>query len=64
MEDNASIKNDVELRPCGKNEPFMVNGVDESFRSPSIDFSEDIVRNKEQVGDTHAANEKSRDELA
>lgn len=47
-----------------KNEPFMVNGVDESFRSPSIDFSEDIVRNKEQVGDTHAANEKSRDELA
>lgn len=55
-----STRNDVEMCPCGKNEAFMVNRVDESFKAPLIVFSEDIEECKEHVGDTHVANQKAR----
>jgi hypothetical protein len=40
MEDSGSIKNDLKMRPNGRNEGHTIVVVDESFKPPLLDGSE------------------------
>lgn len=47
MEYSVNVENDLEMRPNGRNKPFMVIVVDESSKSPLFHESEGIDKLEE-----------------
>lgn len=51
IDNNTSIRSDLEMRRSGRNEAPIVVGVYESSKLSSIDYGEDIEKREEQVED-------------
>ena len=59
MENNGSIRDNLKMRPSGRNEGLIVVVVDESSRSPFFDGNGQSVEVNEQVGGNEVAIEKT-----
>ena len=59
MENNGSIRDNLKMRPSGRNEGLIVVVVDESSRSPFFDGNGQSVEVNEQVGGNEIAIEKT-----